>query len=280
MNMDLAKFEPTIRLGFFIGVLVAMAAWEMLAPRRALTTSRPLHWLNNLGLVFLNSLLLRLVAPLGGMGVAAWAESQGWGLFRTVAVADWLGVLASVLLLDLAIYFQHVMFHAVPVFWRLHMVHHADLDFDVTTGVRFHTIEIVLSFGLKAAVILLLGAPAVAVLAFEVLLSATSMFNHSNVRMPSVLDRALRLFFVTPHMHRVHHSVIARETNSNFGFSLPWWDRLLGTYRDQPAEGHAGMTIGLSQFRDQRQVERLHRMLTLPLVGNPGDYPINRRGAR
>jgi sterol desaturase/sphingolipid hydroxylase (fatty acid hydroxylase superfamily) len=170
-----------------------MAVWEMLAPRRRLSTSKPLHWLNNLGLVFVNSLLLRFVAPLGGIGVAAWAESQGWGLFHTVSVANWLAVLASVVLLDLAIYFQHVMFHAVPVFWRLHMVHHADLDFDVTTGLRFHTIEILLSFGIKAAVILLLGAPAVAVLVFEVLLNATSMFNHSNARLPLGLDRLLRL---------------------------------------------------------------------------------------
>lgn len=279
MNIDLARFEPAIRLGFFVGVLAAMAIWEMLAPRRTVVTSKPLHWLNNLGLVFVNSLLLRFVAPLGGIGVAVWAESQGWGLFHNVAVPQWLAVLASVVLLDLAIYFQHVMFHAVLVLWRLHMVHHADLDFDVTTGLRFHTIEIVLSFGIKAAVVLLLGAPAVAVLIFEVLLNATSMFNHSNVRMPSVLDRVLRLFVVTPDMHRVHHSVIARETNSNFGFNLPWWDRLFGTYRDQPADGHVGMTIGLSQFRDERRVERLHWMLTLPLVGQPGDYPINRRGS-
>jgi sterol desaturase/sphingolipid hydroxylase (fatty acid hydroxylase superfamily) len=160
------------------------------------------------------------------------------------------------------------------------MVHHADLDFDVTTGLRFHTVEIVLSFGIKVAVILLLGAPAVAVLIFEVLLNATSMFNHSNVRMPSALDRVLRLFVVTPDMHRVHHSVIARETNSNFGFNLPWWDRLFGTYRDQPAEGHTGMTIGLSQFRDERRAERLHWMLALPFVGKTGDYPINRRGSK
>jgi len=171
MSIDLAKFEPTIRLGFFIGILVAMAAWEMLAPRREVTTSKPLHWLNNLGLVFFNSLLLRLVAPLGGVGVAVLAESRGWGLFHVLAVPEWLAVLASVILLDLAIYLQHVIFHAVPLFWRLHMVHHADLDVDVTTGLRFHTIEIVLSFGIKAAVILLLGPPAVAVLIFEVLLN-------------------------------------------------------------------------------------------------------------
>jgi sterol desaturase/sphingolipid hydroxylase (fatty acid hydroxylase superfamily) len=251
-----------------------------LAPRRQLATSKPLHWLNNLGLVSVNSILLRFVAPLGGIGVAAWADAQGWGLFHRVAVPEWLAVLASVVLLDLAIYFQHVMFHAVPIFWRLHMVHHADLDFDVTTGLRFHTIEILLSFGIKAAVILLLGAPTVAVLILEVLLNATSMFNHSNARLPLALDRLLRLFVVTPDMHRVHHSVIVRETNSNFGFNLPWWDWLFGTYRDQPAKGHDGMTIGLEQFRDQRQVERLHWMMLLPFWNNPGDYAINRRGSR
>ena len=198
---------------------------------------------------------------------------------HAVSVPGWLAVLASVVLLDLAIYFQHVMFHAVPAFWRLHMVHHADLDFDVTTGLRFHTIEILLSFGIKAAVILLLGAPAVAVLVFEVLLNATSIFNHSNARLPLALDRLLRLFIVTPDMHRVHHSVIVRETNSNFGFNLPWWDWLFGTYRDQPAEGHDGMTIGLQQFRDQSRVERLHWMLLLPFWNNSGDYAINRRGS-
>jgi sterol desaturase/sphingolipid hydroxylase (fatty acid hydroxylase superfamily) len=280
MTMDLIEYEPTIRLGFFLGVLAAMAVWELRAPRRRHSTSKPLRWLNNVGLVFVNSLLLRFVAPLGGIGVAAWAESHGWGLFHTVNVANWLAVLASVVLLDLAIYFQHVMFHAVPVFWRLHMVHHADLDFDVTTGLRFHTIEILLSFGIKAAVILLLGAPAVAVLVFEVLLNATSMFNHSNVRMPLALDRLLRLGVVTPDMHRVHHSVIVRETNSNFGFNLPWWDWLFGTYRDQPAAGHDGMTIGLEQFRDQRRVARLDGMLLLPFRDDSGDCPINRRGSR
>ncbi len=273
------QYEPAIRLGSFAGVLALMAVWEILAPRRQMMTSKPLHWMNNLGLVFVNSLLLRILAPLGAVGVAVFAGSRQWGLFHAISMPDWLALLASVVLLDLAIYLQHVMFHAIPILWRLHMVHHADLDFDVTTGLRFHTIEIVLSFGIKAAVILLLGAPAVAVLIFEVVLNATSMFNHSNVRMPLALDRALRLLVVTPDMHRVHHSVIVRETNSNFGFSLPWWDRLFGTYRDQPVEGHTGMTIGLSEFRDQRQVERLHRMLALPFVGNPGDYPINRRGS-
>lgn len=264
----------------FAGVFLAVAIWEMRAPRRKMVTGKPLRWGSNLGLVFVNSLLLRLVAPLGAVGVAWFTESQGWGLFQNVGVPGWMAIIASVILLDLAIYLQHVMFHAVPLFWRLHMVHHADLDFDVTTGLRFHTLEILLSFGIKAAVILLLGAPAVAVLIFEVLLNATSMFNHGNVRMPAVVDRVLRWLVVTPDMHRVHHSHHANETNSNFGFNLPWWDRLLGTYRDQPVDGHTGMAIGLSQFPDECQTERLHHMLWMPFGGQVGDYPINRRGSR
>lgn len=270
--------EPGIRLSFFGGVLVAMAVWETLAPRRPWTVGRRSRWTSNLGLVLLNSVLLRLVAPLGVVGVAILAETRGWGLFQNLALPSWLGIVASVVLLDLAVYLQHIMFHAVPLFWRLHMVHHADLDFDVTTGVRFHTLEILLSFGIKAAVVLLLGPPAVAVLIFEVLLNATSMFNHGNVQMPAWLDRRLRLFVVTPEMHRVHHSIIVQETNSNFGFNLPWWDFMLGTYRAQPAEGHTGMTIGLSQFRDPIRADRLHWMLLLPLTGKTGDYPVNRRG--
>src|SRR6056297_615706 len=275
---DYFKTEAGIRLVCFAGVFVVMLAWEVAAPKRRLQIRRPFRWSSNLGLVVLNTILLRLVAPLGAVGVALIAESRGWGLFQNVDVPAWFAVLASVVLLDLAIYLQHVMFHAVPLFWRLHMVHHADLDFDVTTGLRFHTVEILLSFGIKAGVVLLLGAPAVAVLVFEVLLNATSMFNHSNIRMPAAVDRVLRWLVVTPDMHRVHHSIHARETNSNFGFNLPWWDRLLGTYRDQPTEGHTGMTIGLTDFRDERIADRLHRMLVLPFTGRSGDYPINRRG--
>jgi sterol desaturase/sphingolipid hydroxylase (fatty acid hydroxylase superfamily) len=275
----LVQFEPAIRLGCFAGVLAIMALWELRAPRRKLVAGKPLRWASNLGLVLINGFVLRLVAPLGAVGVALLAESQGWGLFNNVAWPAWTAIAASLVLLDLAIYLQHVMFHAVPALWRLHMVHHADLDIDVTTGVRFHTLEVLLSLGIKAGVVLLLGAPALAVLIFEVLLNATSMFNHSNVRMPPGLDRILRLLVVTPDMHRVHHSIHAREINSNFGFNLPWWDFLLGTYRPQPAEGHLGMTIGLSQFRDEVQVERLHHMLALPFTGRMGDFSINDRGS-
>jgi sterol desaturase/sphingolipid hydroxylase (fatty acid hydroxylase superfamily) len=274
------KSEPGIRLSYFLGVLVAMAAWEIIAPRRALTARKPLRWLSNLGVVAVNSLLVRLVAPLGVVGVAHLAEARGWGLFNNIALPYWLVAVICIIVFDLAVYLQHVMFHAVPLFWRLHMVHHADLDFDVTTGLRFHTIEILLSLGIKAAVALLVGPAVLAVIIFEVLLNATSMFNHGNVRMLVQLDRLLRYIVVTPDMHRVHHSAVASETNSNFGFNLPWWDYLLGTYRDQPAEGHEGVTIGLSQFRDERQVERLHGMLLLPFTGGSGDYPMDGRNAR
>jgi sterol desaturase/sphingolipid hydroxylase (fatty acid hydroxylase superfamily) len=269
--------EPLIRLGFFFGVLVAMALWEAVAPRRKLAANKPLRWLSNLGLVVVNTIAVRIAFALGAVGIALVAQERTWGLFNQFDWPAWLEIVLAVLALDLAIYLQHVMFHAVPMFWRLHMVHHADLDFDVTTGLRFHTIEILLSMGIKAAAIVLLGTPALAVLIFEVLLNATSMFNHSNVQMPAWLDRALRLFVVTPDMHRVHHSDIARETNSNFGFNLPWWDHLLGTYRSQPSQGHRGMTIGLKQCRDELKADRLHWMLAMPFWGKTGEYPVSRR---
>jgi sterol desaturase/sphingolipid hydroxylase (fatty acid hydroxylase superfamily) len=270
--------ESLIRFGCFAAILLLMACWELLAPRRRLAVRRPLRWLSNIGLVAINGLMVRLLVPLGAVGIALLAQENGWGLFNIVAAPEWLAVLLSVAALDFAIYLQHLLFHAVPLLWRLHMVHHADLDFDVTTGLRFHTIEILLSMAIKMAVVVVLGAPALGVLVFEVLLNATSMFNHGNVRLPAWLDRLLRLLVVTPEMHRVHHSAQADETNSNFGFNLPWWDFLFGTYCAQPSEGHEGMTIGLSQFRDER-VDRLPWMLLLPFVGAIGNYPMNRRAA-
>ncbi|HSR71980.1 MAG TPA: sterol desaturase family protein [Kiloniellales bacterium] len=275
MSEFLLGHEPAIRLGFFLGVLGAMALWEVLAPRRRLAPPRRLRWPNNLGIVVVDTLLLRLVFPAAAVGFAVVAESKSWGLFNALAAPDWLAIVASVVVLDLAIYLQHVLFHAVPALWRLHRMHHADLGFDVTTGIRFHPVEILLSMGIKLTVIAALGPPAVAVLIFEVLLNATSMFNHGNVRMPAGLDRVLRWIVVTPDMHRVHHSIRPAETNSNFGFNLPWWDRLLGTYRAQPRDGHQGMTLGIEQFRNPRDL-RLDRMLLQPLYGPASGYPINR----
>ncbi len=269
--------EVTIRLGFFFGIFAVMAVWEVLSPCRPLTVSKGVRWANNLGLVFLNSFVLRLLFPAAAVGVAAAAQQQGWGLLNYYGVSFGLSVVVSVVVMDLVIYLQHVMVHAVPVLWRLHRVHHADLDYDVTTGARFHTLEIILSMLIKFATILLLGPPVVAVVVFEVLLNATAMFNHGNVRLPTGLDRVLRWFLVTPDMHRVHHSVEDDETNSNFGFSLPWWDRLFGTYRDQPRAGHEGMTIGIHKYRDPKKVNRLPGMLALPFIGQISDYAINRR---
>jgi sterol desaturase/sphingolipid hydroxylase (fatty acid hydroxylase superfamily) len=259
----------------FLGVLAVMALWEVAAPRRRREIPRLLRWSNNLALVVLDAAVVRLAFPVLAVGLAATAQAQGWGLFNVWDVPGWLAVLASILLLDLAIYLQHVMFHAVPALWRLHRMHHADLEFDVTTGLRFHPVEIVLSMGIKLAVVAALGPPAVAVLVFEVLLNASAMFNHSNLKLPGRLDAVLRLVIVTPDMHRVHHSVIPSETNSNFGFNVPWWDRLLGTYRAQPREGHDGMTIGIEQFRTPRDLW-LDRMLIQPLRGPASGYPINR----
>ncbi|MCZ6729442.1 MAG: sterol desaturase family protein [SAR324 cluster bacterium] len=259
--------EAPIRLGFFLGILVLMALWELAAPRRALTVSKALRWGNNLALVVCNSLVLRLVFPVAALGVAVRAEASGWGLLHALPLPGWLAVLLAVLLLDLLIYGQHVLMHKVPVLWRLHRMHHADLDFDVTTGARFHPLEIVLSMAIKMGAVLALGAPPLGVLIFEVLLNVTSMFNHGNVRIPQGADRLLRLLLVTPDMHRVHHSLVRAETDSNYGFNLPWWDRLFGTYRPQPAAGHEGMTIGIAQFREPRELW-LPRLLTQPFM-NP-----------
>jgi sterol desaturase/sphingolipid hydroxylase (fatty acid hydroxylase superfamily) len=268
--------EPLIRLGCFAGVMLVMAVWEVAAPRRKLTASKSVRWLSNLALVAFNTALLRIGFALGAVGVAAVVQEHGWGLLNNVTLPAWLAVPLAIAALDFVIYLQHVLFHAVPALWRLHMVHHADADIDVTTGLRFHTIEIALSMGIKVATIAALGPSPLAVLIFEVLLNATSMFSHSNVRMPAAVDAVLRLFVVTPDMHRVHHSTIRNETNSNFGFNMPWWDYLLGTYRAQPSAGHERMGIGLEQVERKRAVW-LHWMLTLPFSSTTGRYPINSR---
>jgi len=263
--MELAFPEPVLRLGAFVICLALLTAAEAAAPRRRRAIRRRPRWAGNVGLVILDTALVRAIPFLSAVAMAGLAEARGWGLLQAIGpLPDWVAIAASVALLDLAIYLQHVLFHAVPLLWRLHRMHHADLEFDVTTGVRFHPVEIVLSMVIKLAIVTALGAPALGVLAFEVLLNATSMFSHGNIALPPRLDRVLRLFVVTPDMHRVHHSIERRETDSNFGFNLPWWDRLFGTYRAAPAAGHDGMTIGISQFRDEKEL-RLDRMLLQPL---------------
>ncbi|TAM95864.1 MAG: sterol desaturase family protein [Rhodanobacteraceae bacterium] len=276
MTTFLLTHEPAIRLGAFVGIFAVMALWEALAPKRVQAIGRWQRWPANIGMVVLDSVLVRLILPTAAVGVALFADAHGWGLWHALEVPRWFAVIASLLLLDLAIYLQHVMLHAVPLLWRFHRMHHTDLEIDLTTGARFHPLEILLSLAIKLGVIAALGTPAVAVLIFEVLLNATSMFNHGNVRMPRRLDAILRWLLVTPDMHRVHHSWHPDETNSNFGFNLPWWDRLFGTYRAQPRDGHSGMTIGINQFRDPREL-RLDRMLWQPFRGPVDSYPINAR---
>lgn len=276
MADDLLAHEPLVRLGIFAGIFAVMAVWELLAPRRDQMIGRNVRWPANIGVVALDTLLVRLLFPLTAVGLALVVEAQGWGLLHAIGLPIGASVLLAVVALDLAIYLQHVLFHAVPVLWRLHRMHHADQDIDVTTGVRFHPLEILLSMGIKLGVVAALGAPALAVLIFEVALNATSMFNHSNVRMPARVDGLLRWIVVTPDMHRVHHSIVVHETNSNFGFNLPWWDRLFGTYRDQPAAGHESMTIGIEQFRGPSE-QRLDHMLTQPFRDDDGSYALGRR---
>jgi len=265
-----------VRIAAFSLVFGAVALWEFAAPRRKPFFARRSRWPHNLGLLLVDVVVLRLLAPGAAIAVAWAAQEQGWGLLGALSLPSWLAVLIGVVLLDLAIYFQHVMFHAVPTLWRLHRVHHADLDFDVTTGTRFHPVEIVISTGIKCAAVAAIGAPPIAVLIFEVLLNATAMFNHANASLPARVDRWVRLLVVTPDVHRVHHSVRYEESSSNFGFNLPWWDRLFGTYRAQPAAGHEAMTIGVDAFRSAGEL-RLDRLLLQPLRDTPGRYPINGR---
>jgi len=269
------KNELLIRLGFFFGILLTMFFWELFAPRRPLITSKVKRWLSNLGLVLIDSIAVRLIFPTALVGFALLVQQRGWGLFNQFELPYLLKVIFSVLILDFIIYLQHILFHVVPLFWRLHMVHHTDMDIDATTGVRFHPIEIILSMGIKMMAAILIGPPPIAVVIFEVLLNGTSMFNHGNVRYSQNIDSILRLLVVTPEMHRVHHSTIRWESNSNLGFNFPWWDRLFGTYRPQPAQGHLEMTIGLDQYKEPKKLT-LPWLLVLPFIGKLGKYPMTR----
>jgi len=274
--------DAPLRFAIFIAAFTVLAAWEVLAPRRKLAAPKRQRWTANLAILVTNTVLVRAIFPAAAVGIAAFAEARGVGLLHAIDVHPGLKILLALAALDLAIYLQHVMFHAVPLLWRLHRAHHADLDIDVTTGTRFHPVEMLLSMAIKAAAILVIGAPAMAVLVFEIALNASSMFNHSNVRIPRRLDSVLRWLVVTPDMHRVHHSIRGEETNRNFGFNLPWWDRLFGTYQAQPRDGHEGMTIGIPGFRDPRRSTTYAGILSIPFVALKGDItgdgrPIARR---
>jgi sterol desaturase/sphingolipid hydroxylase (fatty acid hydroxylase superfamily) len=269
------EHEITIRLISFVLIFILLALWEIRAPRRTLTTSKKWRWFNNLSIIAINPVLLRLVFPVLAIGMAQTAQANGWGLLNHFGTPSVIAMVVGIVAVDLVIYLQHVMFHAVPTFWRLHMVHHADLDCDLTTGLRFHPVEMVLSMILKITIIVALGPPVISVLAFEIILNGVAMFNHGNIKLPPSVDRFLRFCLVTPDMHRVHHSVIIRETNSNYGFNLSIWDRLFGTYLAQPSKGHEDMIIGLPQFRDHRRLT-LPWLLILLFIGDLGNQHINR----
>jgi sterol desaturase/sphingolipid hydroxylase (fatty acid hydroxylase superfamily) len=267
----LPALEAVIRVGAFALVFTALALWEIFRPRRTLLAGRKARWPGNLGILLVDIVTVRVLVPTAAVGAALYAAENGWGLLGLAQLPLWVASIVGFLALDLVIYVQHVLFHKVPLLWRAHRMHHADLDVDVTTGLRFHPIEILISLAIKIAVVVALGIPAAAVLAFEVVLNATSMFNHSNIALPLGLDRVMRLLVVTPDMHRVHHSVRRHETDSNFGFNLPWWDRLFRTYRAEPEAGHTGMTIGLPIFREPREL-RLDRLLTQPFRSERGEH--------
>jgi sterol desaturase/sphingolipid hydroxylase (fatty acid hydroxylase superfamily) len=257
------SLEIAIRVGGAVVVFAAMALWEWRAPRRHLSAGRAPRWPANLGILAIDIVAVRLLVPTAAVGVALIATVKGWGLFPALGLPWWAALALGVIALDLVIYTQHVVLHHLPLLWRLHRMHHADIDIDVTTGVRFHPLEILLSLAIKIAAVVVFGVPAAGVLIFEVLLNATSMFNHSNVALPPRLDRIARWIVVTPQMHQVHHSIERQETDSNFGFNLPWWDRLCGTYRDKPKAGEQNMVVGLPIFRDASEL-RIVRLLTQP----------------
>ena len=277
MEAFILAHEPALRLAAFVAVFAAMAAWEVAAPRRQRLIPRTSRWPANLAVVALDTIVVRLLLPTAVVGFAVWIQARGWGLFNPLHPAPWLAVVVGLLVLDFAIYAQHRLFHAVPVLWRVHRMHHADLDIDVTTGARFHPFEIVLSLLIKCAIIAVAGIPPVAVFVFEVMLNASSMFNHSNVRIAATADNLLRRLVVTPDMHRVHHSIDPDETHRNFGFNLSIWDRLLGTYREAPRAGHEGIVIGIPDFREPSTCSRLAGMLSIPFRdGVPGGVPVAR----
>ncbi|MFN0114442.1 MAG: sterol desaturase family protein [Paracoccaceae bacterium] len=264
--------EDGIRLAVFVAVLGAMLAWELALPFRRAEVPRLLRWSNNLALVVIDGAVVRLVFPVLAVGAAVWAAERGIGLFNLAGPGGWVAGLLAFLALDLIIWVQHRVFHAVPLLWRLHRMHHADLEVDVTTGIRFHPGEILISMAIKIATVAALGAPPAAVLAFEIVLSATSLFSHANLRLPVNVERALGQVFVTPAMHRIHHSIRREETDSNFGFNLSLWDRLFRTYRAAPDGGPEGLTFGLPDFRTLRELW-IDRMLSQPLRRGAAEAP-------
>jgi len=264
--------DQEIRTYAFLSIISIVILWEFVASKRPLQQSKFKRWLTNFGLIAVDTVVVKLLLPAGAFGVALWAESKGYGLLNNLEVSPFVATVITVIILDMIIYWQHRLFHVVPILWRLHQVHHADRDIDVSTGLRFHPIEILLSMLIKFAAVITLGAPAAAVVLFEVILNGMAMFNHGNIRLPKALDSMIRLLFVTPDMHRVHHSIFKHETNSNYGFNLSIWDKIFGSYHAQPDLGHDKMTIGLEQYQGDTPTSSLLWMLKLPFTQSGGIY--------
>ncbi|MBP7737323.1 MAG: sterol desaturase family protein [Spirochaetes bacterium] len=269
--------EAAVRMTVWIIIFAVMAVWEIAAPRRTLAAAKANRWFSNLVIAFINVVLVRIIFPVVPVALAALAGAKGWGLLNRFEAPAWIEFIIAIALLDLATYLLHVVYHVLPPLWRLHLVHHADLDTDVTTGLRYHPVEIVLSLLVRLSVVSVIGPDPAAVAVYEIVLGGMVMFDHGNVRIPAGIDAVLRHIAVTPDMHRVHHSAAVAETNSNFGFVLSWWDRLLGTYRVEPAAGHEAMTIGLGRYRDAAGLS-LPKLIILPVTADTGGYDINRRG--
>lgn len=253
----------TLRLVIFIGALLSFSGLEALLPRKTRTSTRRRRWPTNLAFALINTAALQLLVPLAAVGTAAWASQTGFGLFNNINISTAISALVSIILLDAALYWQHVATHKIPILWRLHKVHHTDRDLDASSGIRFHPVEIVLSMAFKMLIVAGLGVSVMAVIIFEIILNACALFNHANIRLPSKIDAVMRVFIATPDYHRVHHSAVEDETNSNYGFSLTLWDRVFGTYKPQPKAGHDNMVIGLAQHQNTGPT-RLLWSLALP----------------
>lgn len=269
-SSSITEHEPTIRLVVFVGLFGIFALSEWIRPRRPLTLSKPQRWITNAAIVVIDSVLVRLLFPAAAVGIALWAQSKGYGLFNITTMPVWIAGLVSIVALDFAVWLSHLLSHKIPLFWRFHRMHHSDRDIDVSTAIRFHPIEIIVSMAYKVAWVIALGAPAWSVILFEIILNGVAMFNHSNLKLPLPVDAFLRSFVVTPDMHRVHHSAIREETDSNYGFNLSIWDRLFGTYIAQPKLGHDAMTIGLAQWQDDDKPAKLSWALSVPFLKSDG----------
>ena len=253
--------QEQLRIFFFLGVFAFLSLLEFFLPRRELEESKKKRWFSNLSLIFIGNICVKLFLPITVIEFSLWVQSHDLGFLNFLAVPQFFTFVLGLLFLDLAIYVQHVIFHKVNFLWKIHRVHHVDKDIDVTTGLRFHPLEIILSLFIKISVVFLLGISPFTIFVFEIILNTTSMFNHSNLSLPLYLDKILRFFVVTPDMHRVHHSVYLKETDSNFGFNLPWWDYLFNTYVSQPKDGHRKMKIGMKHFRSKKYISLLVLLL-------------------